>query len=474
MALCLFHTFIIASQENVSHMEDLKVGLVLSGGGAKGFAHVGVLKVLEEAGVRVDYIGGTSMGAIIGALYASGYSANELDSIVTSLNYSELMQDILPRKAKSLYQKENTEKYALTLRLKNGNIALPSAISKGQNVFNMLSRLTEHVHSIEDFSELPIPFFCVATNLENGAIEILEKGFLPLAVRASGSFPTLLDPVEIDGKLLTDGGVVNNFPVDIMRQKGVDLIIGVDVQDKLHERENLDSAPKIVMQIISFQMYNEVGTKRKETDLYLHPDISDYNVVSFEVAKEIIDKGESVAQKQLNQLKSIANKQVGIDISALDKGKHKKQEQFYLNKITIIGNKNYTKEYVLGKLKLIESSSTSYKKFNEGIDNLSATGNFKSIQYKFLKKEGGLELEFHLKEEEEYSYLQFGIHYDDLYKTGGLINYTTKHAIFKNDLLSADLILGDNIRYNIDYFIDNGFHWSYGIKTRYNKFDKSF
>ncbi len=474
VALCLLQTFSMASQENISHMEDLKVGLVLSGGGAKGFAHVGVLKVLEEAGVRVDYIGGTSMGAIIGALYASGYAANELDSIVTSLNYSELMQDILPRKAKSLYQKENTEKYALTLRLKNGNIALPSAISKGQNVFNMLSRLTEHVHSIEDFSELPIPFFCVATNLENGAIEILEKGFLPLAVRASGSFPTLLDPVEIDGKLLTDGGVVNNFPVDIMRQKGVNLIIGVDVQDKLNERDNLDSAPKIVMQIISFQMYNEVGTKRKETDLYLHPDISDYNVVSFEVAKEIIDKGEAVAQKQLNQLKSIANKQVGINISALNKGKHKKKEEFYLNNITIIGNKNYTNEYILGKLKLVKSSTTSYKKFNEGIDNLSATGNFKSIQYKFLKKEGGLELEFNLKEEEESSYLQFGIHYDDLYKTGGLINYTTKHAIFKNDLLSADLILGDNIRYNIDYFIDNGFHWSYGIKTRYNKFDKSF
>ncbi len=472
--LCLIQTLDMSSQENIDHMEDLKVGLVLSGGGAKGFAHVGVLKVLEEAGLRVDYIGGTSMGAIIGALYASGYSAHELDSIVISLNYTELMQDILPRKAKSLYQKENAEKYALTLRLKNGNIALPSAISKGQNVFNMLSRLTEHVHDIEDFSKLPIPFFCVATNLENGAIEILENGFLPLAVRASGSFPTLLDPVEIDGKLLTDGGVVNNFPVDIMRKKGVDLIIGVDVQDKLNERDNLDSAPKIVMQIISFQMYNEVGAKRKETDLYLHPDISNYNVVSFEVAKEIIDKGEVVAQKQLNQLKSIASKQVGNNISVIEKGKHKKQEQFFLRKIKIIGNKNYTNEYVLGKLKLNESTSTSYKKFNEGIDNLSATGNFKSVQYKFLKKEGGLELEFNLKEEEESSYLQFGIHYDDLYKTGGLINFTTKHALFKNDLFSADLILGDNIRYNIDYFIDNGFHWSYGIKTRYNKFEKSF
>ena len=462
------------SQDTIVHKKDIKVGLVLSGGGAKGFAHIGVLKVLEEAGVRIDYIGGTSMGAMIGALYSSGYLANELDSIVTSIDYADLMQDNLPRRSKSIYQKENSEKYALTLPLKNGKLALPSAVSKGQNIFNMLSRLTEHVHTINDFSKLPIPFFCIATNLENGNVEILEKGFLPEAVKASGSFPTLLNPVEINGKLLTDGGVVNNFPVDIMRQKGVDIIIGVDVQDKLKGKENLNSAPKILMQIVNFQMYDEVELKRKDTDLYMHPDISNYTVVSFDLAREIIDNGEKIAKKQKDYLNEIANSQKKKNLYIREKNIYNKKDILDLTKITISGNKNYTPEYILGKLKMEEGTSMSYKKFNEGVDNLSATGNFKSIEYRFLQNEEGLELQFDLNEEDESTFLQFGVHYDDLYKTGALLNFTSKHAIFDNDVFSADLVLGDNIRYNIDYFIDNGFHWSYGINTSYNKFEKSF
>ena len=470
LALCVN---IVFSQENQQEVQDdLKVGLVLSGGGAKGLAHIGVLKAIEEAGIRIDYIGGTSMGAIIGALYSSGYSANEIDSIVSSFDYIELMQDRLPRKSKSIYQKENTEKYAITLPLKNGNIALPSALSKGQNIFNMLSSLTEHVHEVDDFSKLPIPFFCVATNLETGATEILEKGFLPEAVRASGSFPTLLNPVEIDGKLLTDGGVVNNFPVDIMRQKGVDFIIGVDVQDKLKDKEDLNSAPNILMQIVNFQMYDGAALKRKETDLYMHPDISNYNVVSFDLTKEIIAKGEDVANKQISYLKEIAKKQKKT-ISAHRKRRIKK-DMLYISGIKIAGNKNYTNEYILSKLNIEEEGYITFQKFNEGINSLTATGNFKSIYYKFVQHDKGTEIHLNIKEEEIATFLQLGIHYDGLYKTGVLLNVTSKHTIFKNDVFSADLVLGDNIRYNIDYFIDNGFHWSFGINTRHNGFNKSF
>ena len=473
--LLLTNAQFLLAQDSIQPMEDLKVGLVLSGGGAKGFAHIGVLKVLEEAGVRIDYIGGTSAGAIIGALYSSGYSANELDSVLTSFNYNELMQDKLPRKSKSIYQKENEEKYVFSLPIKGKKIALPSAVSKGQNLFNVLSKLTEHVHIIDDFSKLPIPFFCVATNLENGNIEILESGFLPEALRASGSFPTLLDPVVVDGKLLTDGGIVNNFPVDIMKEKGVDIIIGVDVQGKLESRGDLNSAPKIIKQIVSFQMYNEDESKIEDADLYIHPDISEYNVVSFKLAKEIINTGEEVAKKQLNYLKGIAKRQLKKNkIVIVDRILHSNDEKFLISGIKISGNKNYTKAYILGKLKLGKVDSISYNRFYEGIDNLSATNNFQSIHYKFIKQKEGVEIHFNLKEETVSTFLKLGVHYDDLYKTGVLLNFTSKHALFKNDIFSADLVLGDNIRYNIDYFIDNGFHWSYGINTKYNHFNKNF
>ncbi|NNC70259.1 MAG: patatin-like phospholipase family protein, partial [Flavobacteriaceae bacterium] len=297
------------SQNKLSKKEDIKVGLVLSGGGAKGFAHVGALKVLEEAGIRIDYIGGTSMGAIIGALYSSGYRANELDSILHSYDFTELMQDNLPRRTQSIYQKESTEKYAISLPLKDGSIGLPRALSKGQNVFNELSKLTEHIHTIDNFSQLPIPFFCVATDLETGDEIILENGFLPEAVKASGAFPTLLDPVEIDGKLFVDGGVVNNFPTDIMRKKNIDVVIGIDVQDKLKMKGNLDSAPTIIMQIVNFQMYDNEQLKKSLADVYIQPDIRDYTVVSFDDKSAIIKAGEDAAQKQIEKLKEIANLQ---------------------------------------------------------------------------------------------------------------------------------------------------------------------
>ncbi len=350
---------------------------------------------------------------------------------------------------------------------------MPSAVSKGQNIFNLLSRLTEHVHEVDDFSKLPIPFFCVATNLGTGEAEILEKGFLPQAVKASGSFPTLLDPVEIDGKLLTDGGVVNNFPVDIMKQKGVDFIIGVDVQDKLKDKDDLNSAPDILMQIVNFQMYDDVELKREETDLYMHPDISNYNVVSFDLTDEIIAKGEEVASKQLSFIKEIVKRQTNNG-ERLNKKVHFKKEMLYIHGIKISGNKNYTNEYILSKLNIEEEGYITFRKFNEGINSLSATGNFKSINYKFVQQAKGTEIHLNIKEEDIATFLQLGIHYDGLYKTSVLLNVTSKHAIFKNDVFSADIVLGDNIRYNIDYFIDKGFHWSFGVNTRQNGFNKSF
>jgi NTE family protein len=136
-----------------------KVGLVLSGGGAKGLAHIGVLKVIEEAGVRIDYIGGTSMGAIVGALYASGYSAKSLDSIFRATDFSNLIQDNLPRDAKTFYEKEDSERYALTLPFEKFKITFPPAISSGQNIYNELVRFLYHVKDVNEFSKMPIPFF---------------------------------------------------------------------------------------------------------------------------------------------------------------------------------------------------------------------------------------------------------------------------------------------------------------------------
>ena len=481
--LILFNLFIISiygqelRKDSLGHHynKDLKVGLVLSGGGAKGFAHIGVLKVLERLGVRIDYIGGTSAGAMIGSLYASGYNANQIDSIIISYNFDELIKDNISRNKYSFYQKENSEKYAITLPVKNKKIGLPRALSKGQNILNELTKLTKHVHNIENFKELPIPFYCIATNIENGNKEILESGFLPLAVKASGAFPTLLEPVEIDGKLLVDGGIVDNFPIGIMKQKNVDIVIGVDVQDSLEIKENLDSAPKIIMQIVSFQMYEKDTEKIENTDIYIHPDITKYTVLSFDKSKELIAEGERIALEEKEYLKAIALQQKKKSVQQKNKINLHDNNYIKINNIKINGNKNYTKNYILSKLSLRENDSLSYKKFNECVTGLSATNNFESIDYKFIKRSNNkTDIIFNLKENTISNALQLGAHYDDLYKTGILINFTSKHALTSNDIFSIDFVVGDNLRYNIDYLVDNGYHWQIGINSKYNSFKKNY
>jgi len=224
----LFFLQLVVAQDTITQKRP-KIGLVLSGGGAKGFAHIGVLKVLEQAGVKIDYIGGTSMGAVVGGLYASGYNATQIDSIFQDTNFDELLQDYMPRTSKSFFEKRNDELYSVSLPFNKFKLGIPVALSKGIYNYNMLAKLTHNVRHIRDFNQLPIPFICVATNIENGEEVILRDGFLAQAMMASSAFPSLFSPVELNGKVLIDGGVTNNYPVKELRRMGAEIIIGVDV-----------------------------------------------------------------------------------------------------------------------------------------------------------------------------------------------------------------------------------------------------
>lgn len=273
--MCLLYllTFCLTSLICFSQTQDssrrLKIGLVLSGGGAKGFAHIGVLKEIERAGIKIDYIGGTSMGAIIGGLYASGYNASQLDSIFKETNFDELVQDFVPRKNKTFYEKSNDELYALSLPFQKFKITIPKGLSKGMYNYNLISKLTHNVRHVQDFSKLKIPFLCVATNLETGEEKVFKNGCLPLVLSASSAFPSLFSPVEIDGDLYVDGGVTNNYPVEEVRKMGADVIIGVDVQDDLKDRESLNSVLVILNQISNYQTIEKMREKKLQTDIYI-------------------------------------------------------------------------------------------------------------------------------------------------------------------------------------------------------------
>lgn len=448
--------------------EQPKVGLVLSGGGAKGFAHVAVLKEIDKAGIQLDYIGGTSMGAIIGGLYAAGFSGIDIENILKKTDFITLIRDRLPRSTSPFFEKEFGEKTAITLPVKDGAIVLPKGVSRGQNVLNLLFELLDSTKDLDDFSKLPIPFFCIATDVENGEQVLLEKGALSLALRASGSFPTLLNPIVIDNKLLVDGGIANNFPVSVMKSKGIDIVIGVDVEGKLFEKEKLTSVIAILNQIVSYQMYNKSENEKEKLDVYIHPDIYKYSVVDFEKKNEILKKGEEEAKKFTEIFEEIASKQI-------IKKKRKKltldSTKRHISTVNLEGSENYTRAYVLGKLNIIEGDSIAIHEISKKINLLSATKNYERIEYSFKKKtDNSYQLNINLVESKENATLSLGAHYDFLYKSSVLVNYSQKHLLNNNDLFSLDLILGDNLRYDLNYFVDNGFYISYGFKSRYNHF----
>ena len=448
-----------------------KVGLVLSGGGAKGFAHVAVLKEIDKAGIQLDYIGGTSMGAIVGGLYAAGFSANQIEEIVKNTDFQNLLIDKIPRSTSPFFEKEYLEKTKITLPVTKGKVGLPKAVSRGQNVLSFLFELLDSTEDINDFTKLPIPFFCIATDVENGGEVLIEKGSLPLALRASGSFPTLLDPVVLDDKLLVDGGISNNFPVSIMKSKGMDIVIGVDVEGKLYKKEKLTSVIAILNQIVSYQMYNKSKKEKEKLDVYIHPEIFEYNVVDFDKKDQILEKGRVEAEKFREVFKQIAAKQIykkkrkSLEINILKK---------HISKIGLTGSKNYTRAFVLGKLNIKEGDSISRQEISKRIYLLTATKNYDRVEYQLKKQsDNSFLLNFNLKESNDNASLSLGAHYDFLYKSGVLANYSQKHVFTNNDLFSLDIVLGDNLRYNLNYFVDNGFYVSYGFRSRYNHFTSS-
>ncbi len=467
----LFAALYLSSFQNTFAQEQKrpKIGLVLSGGGAKGFAHIGVLKVIEEAGLKIDYIGGTSMGAVVGGLYASGYNASQIDSIFHKTNFNELLNDYIPRSAKSFYEKRNDESYAISLPFSNFKIGIPQALSKGLYNFNLLSRLTRHVRQVNDFNQLPTPFICIGTNIATGQQVLLNKGNLAQAMLASAAFPTLFTPIEIDGQLLIDGGVANNFPVDEVKNLGADLIIGVDVQDGLWDKTQLKNATKILVQITNLHSIEKMKNKIKGTDIYITPDIKNFGVLSFDRGKEIIQRGEEAAFAVYEKLKVLANDQNYFK-------KPKLPISLYSLKFTQINSSKLstlTNDYVLGKLGFKPGKQITYSHLESGINTIQATENFSSISYSFKKNELEEQLQLELSENPIKTYLKLGLHYDELFKSAILVNITRKNTLFKNDLASLDIILGDNFRYNLDYYVDNGFNFSYGFKSQLSQFNRN-
>lgn len=460
-ALFIFLPVIKAQvKEGFSVPKNAKIGLSLSGGGAKGFAHIGVLKVLDSLGVKVDYISGTSMGAIVGGLYASGYTGKEIEKIVMDTDFYNIIANEKTRQETSFFDKA-VNRYILSIPVKDGKInVLPKAISTGQKNIYLLKELFKNVSTIDDFSKLAIPFMCIGTNLESGKMQIFEKGDLVSAIMASSAFPSLMDPVKIGDSLYIDGAMTINYPSKPLKDKGIDIVIGVDLSQGLANRKNLQSAIDILNQVIDFGIQKETQNQYSYTDINIHPDLTGMGATSYDAKKRILDSGYVEAQKYLEPLSLLPKKEnvlLRAPMNSIFSNIYK------IDSLSVENNHIFTKNNIQGKINLRIPSLQTYGSINKMIDKLYATNNYKLINYDLVQSVDGNYLKLQVTEDDTRFFLKFGLHYDEIFKTGLLINATAKRLLFRNSTISLDMVIGDKPRYYFNYIIDNGYIPGFGF-----------
>lgn len=287
----------VASAEPVAELERERVGLVLSGGAARGLAHIGVLKALEEQGVVIDAIVGTSMGAVVGGLYAAGYRVAELEQLAIEVDWQQALSDAPPRENIPFRRKQDDRDFLVKQKLSfrdDGSLGLPMGVLQGQNLALLLEKLFARAGAIEDFDELPVSFRAVAADIATGETVVFSQGHLALAVRASMSIPALLTPVEVDGRLLVDGGISNNIPVDIARQMSVDRVIVVDIGSPLASTESLQTVFNILNQSVALltrRNSDEQLATLLAQDILVQPELTGFGITDFSYAQDMMDAG---------------------------------------------------------------------------------------------------------------------------------------------------------------------------------------
>lgn len=413
-----------------------KLGLVLSGGGAKGFAHIGLLKVLDEEKIPIDYIVGTSMGSIVGALYSMGYTAQEMEEIVLSHNWFDYLDDTIPRKELSIERKAYNGRYAFYFYINDRKVRLPKGAIKGQYIESFFNELYLDAFDVTDFNDFPIKFACVATDLETGEKVVMNSGNLPKSVRASMAIPTIFTPVKIDDKFLIDGMMSSNYPVEVAVDMGADVIIGSDIRWNLKKSEDLGSMVDILTQAASYQLMKESEEKSKMTDISIIPELDDYLPTDFDKVDELIALGEKAAREKIDELRKYK------DEERFDKIKSKRFtriEKLYIDKVSIKGNQIYTDESIRSMLKLDTPVAITKDKLTELVNGLYNSSYFDKVFYRVK----GSELEVEVKEFAE-DELKLGFNYNDYNHGEFFFNLSkTGMATFGNEV-SFDTIIGEN------------------------------
>ena len=476
LLICLFASSVGSVQAQTEDTEDeIKLGLVLSGGGAKGFAHIGALKVFEEADIPITIISGNSIGTIVGALYSIGYSAQDIEDFVREQDWEMLLLDRVPRKLKTPFKQNYEQKYLLEfdLNTKDKKLSLPSGYVKGNNILNLFSGITANISDDIHFSDLPIPFACVAYNLETGKEEVLKQGHLPTAMLSSMAFPGVFSPVSFNGMHLVDGGVINNFPVDVAIDMGADIIIGIDLQQEKDKDSQFGSITSILMGIVNQIEVEKHNENINLADVVINPELK--GVATFDFRASAVDSimkhGEIAARKQLPKILELIEgrniKRNNNDIV------YKHADEWLIREVVLEDGYQDDYRFILSTLNITPNTVYTTEEIDEAAKRLYAYGNFEMVNYKLKPNGMGHNLELIIEDKKE-SKLMLGAGFNTVDLAAIYANYSKQNYsnFFSLMMIDTKIATSPQIKVKMEsnrkHFTTMGFE----VGARYNKLNQ--
>ncbi|MDH5617308.1 MAG: patatin-like phospholipase family protein [Gammaproteobacteria bacterium] len=395
-----------------------RVGLVLGGGGARGAAHIGVLKELERLQIPVDAIAGTSMGAIVGGLYSIGMSADELEELVGSLDWAVALSDRPNREYLDFRRKQDDSEVPIDfeLGLRGTELVLPQGAIQGQKLDMLLRELTLGVSHIESFDDLPIPFRAVASDIERGEIWVMDKGDLAQSIRASMSVPGVFSPVRIDDRLLVDGGLVGNLAVHVMQEMGVDIIIAVDVEFPLYLIDELDSVLTISEQMLTILIRKETLRQIErlgDEDILIRPELGTFASTNFDGIVEAIEPGVIAARNQEDKLRALAVDDVAWRAYLAQRSRPVAPAST-LAFVRVVHDDRLLSQVLMSRLTIAAGDPVDHAVLAQNADRLYGLGLYEKVSYELVEEDGGVGVVYRTRSKSwGPNFLQFGVSLED-------------------------------------------------------------
>ncbi|MGN6439731.1 MAG: patatin-like phospholipase family protein [Agriterribacter sp.] len=451
-----------------------KIGLTLSGGGAKGLAHIGILKAIDSAGLNVDYITGTSMGSVIGGLYAVGYSADSIEALARDIDWELLLSNQSSLRSVFMPEKEEYAKYVVELPWVNHRFTLPTGILEGQELWLKFSELFFPVSNVKDFSRFSIPFKCIATDVGTGDAVVMDNGEIVSSIRSSMAIPSFFTAVNMQERRLIDGGVVRNFPVQDVKRMGADIVIGSNVSTGLLESSKVRNAIQVLLQVAFFREAEDHRTEVPLCDIYVTHSLEKYNMGSFGQAEDILKAGIERGRELYPRLKRLADSLNAIygpqppkvkRLPALDKIK--------ISSFELSGLKNTSIEFFINTLDLHLNEYYSAKDISEMIRYAFGTRYYNRILYSLHEQaDGTYKIVFDIVEN-PLAFAKIGLHYDKFSGISAIVNLTSRNFLITNSRSMVSLNIGDNFRARAQHLQYIGRHknFSTSLGVQYDRFD---